>query len=238
MDFYTSLAAICLVSIIAGLLPLLYHKIHDIIPYFISFASGILISAALFKLLPESIEIIGKLTGFPMLIGFIVFYFPQKYAITDACDIDSADLSRLGMLTFLGIGFHSFTDGIGVGAAESGNILSHISFAVTAHKVPDALALSIILIGLGIKKSKIVFYLVLFSFTTPIGALLTHTFLTKNSMDWVGYATGFSAGNFLAIAFGDILKKINEKNPSRKIVRTILLIAGCLVSLIDLHGHT
>ncbi|MDH4263637.1 MAG: ZIP family metal transporter [Spirochaetia bacterium] len=236
MDFYHSLAAICLVSFLGGLLPLLYHKIHDLIPYFISFASGILISAALFRLLPESIEIIGKYTGFPMLVGFIVFYFPQKYVITDACDIDAADLSRLGMLTFLGIGFHSFTDGIGVGAAESGKILSHISFAVIAHKIPDALALSIILISLGIKKSQVIFYLAIFSFTTPFGALLTNSLLTKNSMDWVGYATGFSAGNFLAIAFGDILKKINEKKASIKIIRTVLLIAGCLVSLID-FGH-
>jgi len=236
MNFYTSLAAICLVSVVAGLLPLLYHKVHDIIPYFISFASGILISAALFKLLPESIEIIGKFTGFPMLIGFIVFYFPQKYVITDACDIDSSELSRLGLLTFLGIGFHSFTDGIGVGAADAGKILSHISFAVTAHKVPDALALSIILISLGIKKSRVVLYLVLFSFTTPLGALLTHSLLTVNSMEWVGYATGFSAGNFLAIAFGDILKKINEKKPSQRWIRTALLLLGCMVSLIDFEG--
>jgi len=237
MDFYFSLVVIFLVSIFAGLLPLMYHKVHDFIPYFISFASGILISAALFNLLPESIEIIGKLTGFPMLIGFIVFYFPQKYVVTDACDLDSADLARLGIMAFLGIGFHSLTDGIGVGAAESGKILSHISFAVTAHKVPDALALSMILISLGVKKTKIAIYLFIFALTTPAGALLTHLLLTNNTMEWVGYATGFSAGNFLAIAFGDILKRIHERTPSNKYIRAVLLIAGCLVSLMDLHNH-
>ena len=235
MDFIIAIISICLVSVIAGILPLLYHKIHDLIPYFISFASGILISAALFKLLPESIEIIGKLTGLPMLIGFVVFYFPQKYIITDACDIDSEEISRLGLITFLGLGFHSFTDGIGVGAADYGKILSHISFAVAAHKIPDALALSIILISLGVRKSRIVIYLVLFAFTTPAGAFVTRLLLNDSNLEWVGYAIGFSAGNFLAIAFGEVLKKINEKKPSRKILRTALLIAGCMVSLIDLH---
>jgi len=237
MDFYFSLTAIFLVSLLAGILPLLYHKIHDLIPYFISFASGILISAALFRLLPESIELIDKFTGFPMLIGFIVFYFPQKYVITDACDIDMEDISRLGMLVFLGIAFHSLTDGISVGAAESVNILSHISLAVTAHKVPDALALSMILIGMGMKKNRIMLFLLLFALTTPIGALITQAMLNKTTPNWVGYAIGFSAGNFLAIAFGDILKKISEKKPSRKALRILLLIAGGLVSLIDLHTH-
>jgi hypothetical protein len=48
---------------------------------------------------------------------------------------------------------------------------------------------------------------------------------------------GFSAGNFLAIAFGDVLKKIDEKNPASKLIKITLLVGGCLVSLINFHSH-
>lgn len=235
--FYGALVLIFFASFAAGLLPLITKKAENYIPYFISLASGILIGAALFKLLPESIEINGKAAGLPMLIGFVVFYFPQKYFVMDAHDLEESRISKLGLAAFIGLALHSFTDGIGVGTAQIRGILSHISFAVIIHKIPDALALSLILLVTGSRPKKIVLYLFFFALTTPVGAALTELTLTHVKPEWAGYAAGFSAGNFLAIAFGDIFRKIHKENRSHILVQILLLTAGCLLSLVDFHSH-
>jgi zinc transporter ZupT len=237
MKFPLAISLIFAISFLSGLMPLLYRKINNLVPYLIPLASGLLIGTSLFQLLPECVEIIGKSAGIPMAIGFAVVYFPQKYIATDTHDIDPGILKRLGVIAFLGIAFHSLTDGIGVGAAESGGILSHVSLAIIAHKIPDSLALSLILIATGFSRGRMILYLLLFAMTTPLGALLTQITLSQHESAWAGYSMGFSAGNFLAIAFGDVLKKIDEKNPASKLIKITLLVGGCLVSLINFHSH-
>ena len=69
----------------------------------------------------------------------------------------------------------------------------------------------------------------LFSLTTPAGALLAYLFLRSLSPENIAIALGISAGTFLAIATADILPqvhRIEERNP----VTLLFLLIGQAIS--------
>jgi zinc transporter ZupT len=71
----------------------------------------------------------------------------------------------------------------------------------------------------------------LFSLTTPVGALLSYFFFRALSEENIAIALGVSAGTFLAIATADILPqvhRIEERNP----LTLMCLILGLAVSWI------
>jgi zinc transporter ZupT len=71
----------------------------------------------------------------------------------------------------------------------------------------------------------------LFSLTTPVGALLAFLFLRELSENNIAVALGVSAGTFLAIATADILPqvhRIHERNP----LTLLFLVLGLGVSWI------
>jgi zinc transporter ZupT len=77
----------------------------------------------------------------------------------------------------------------------------------------------------------------LFSLTTPAGALLAYLFFRSLSPENIAIAIGISSGTFLAIATADILPqvhRIEERNP----LTLLFLVFGLAVSWIGrLVGH-
>ena len=123
----------------------------------------------------------------------------------------------MGIPAFLGISLHSLLDGIALGA---GLILPQLGpavlLAVIIHKMPDSMSISSILLSAGWDRQKVGKLNLLFSLTTPIGALLAFLCFRVLSPENVAIAIGLSAGTFLAIATADILPhvhRIEQRNP-------------------------
>jgi zinc and cadmium transporter len=136
----------------------------------------------------------------------------------------------MGLPAFLGISLHSLLDGIALGA---GLIIPQLGpvvlLAVIIHKMPDGISISSILLSAGWKRRSVGILNLLFSLTTPLGALLAYLFLTALSAEWVAAAIGISAGTFLAIATADILPqvhRIEERNP----MTLVFLLGGLAIS--------
>jgi zinc transporter ZupT len=232
MNFAFYLLLIFAATLAGGMLPLFFKQAKRFVSRAVFFAAGILVGTGLFHLLPESIEIVGTGTGLPILIGFAVFYIPQKFMFTHPCGEDDCGFHKLGLLAFIGIAFHSFTDGIGVGAVAGKPEIHVVTAAIMSHKIPAALALSLILTGAGYTARKTGLYVCLFSLAAPLGAVATLFFLQKSGDYWLGMALGFSAGNFLAIAGSDLVRRLHEKHQEHRVQHLIFLALGCLVSLI------
>ncbi len=230
MDFYLSLLVILGITLAGGLLPLSAKKTDKFIPLAVFFAAGILIGTSLFHLLPESIEILGAKTGWPILLGFAIFYIPQKFMLTHPCEEGDCDFHQLGMMAFFGIAFHAFTDGIGIGAIAEKPDLYMVATAVTAHKVPAALALTLMLLGAGFHKRKVAVFAVLFSLATPIGAVSTKLLLGGADERWLGIAIGFSVGSFIAIGSSDLLRRLHRHHEDDRILKLALIFIGCTIS--------
>jgi zinc transporter ZupT len=235
MNFHLYILLILFGTLIGGLLPLAVIESRRYLSLAVSFAAGVLIGTALFHLLPESIELIGKSTGLSILTGFAVFYLPQKFMLTHPCEEGDCDFHKLGLLAFIGIGFHAIIDGLAVGAAHDLPNINVIAGAVMAHKIPAALALALLLMAAEFDKRRIAVFVLLFSLATPAGALSTKLFVSGAEPDWLGHLLGFSAGNFLAIAGSDLLRRLHDHDQKNRFVRLALLVAGCSLSLLNTH---
>jgi zinc and cadmium transporter len=130
----------------------------------------------------------------------------------------------------LGISLHSLLDGLALGA---GLILPQLGpvvlLAVIIHKMPDSMSLSSILLSAGWARRKVAVLNLLFSLTTPLGALFAYLFFRSLSPENIAVTLGISAGTFLAIATADILPqvhRIEQRNP----MTLLFLLGGLTVS--------
>ncbi|MDB5107939.1 MAG: zinc and cadmium transporter, partial [Candidatus Binatus sp.] len=60
-----------------------------------------------------------------------------------------------------------------------------------------------------------IYWMTLFAFSTPLGALLTYFALADANNRIIGAAIAVSAGTFLAVATSDILPQLRHENDQR-----------------------
>ncbi|MBM4296472.1 MAG: transporter, Zip family protein [Deltaproteobacteria bacterium] len=218
------------VSLLGGFLPLMRALSQRALALLLSFSAGVLLGAVFFHMLPETAEVLHEAVGWPILAGFLLIFVMEKFVFVHACEEHSCDIHQMGLPAFLGISLHSLLDGIALGA---GLILPQLGpvvlLAVIIHKMPDSMSISSILLAAGWERRKISRLNLLFSLTTPAGALIAYLFFRSLSPEHVAVAIGVSAGTFLAIATADILPqvhRIEQRNP----MTLAFLATGLMVS--------
>jgi zinc and cadmium transporter len=181
-------------------------------------------------MLPEIGKVLVDDTGLPILAGFLLIFVMERFVFVHACEERECDIHQMGIPAFLGISLHSLLDGIALGA---GLMLPQLGpvvlLAVLIHKMPDSISISSILLSAGWERRKVATLSLLFSLTTPVGALLAFLFLRELSENNIAVALGVSAGTFLAIATADILPqvhRIEQRNP----LTLVFLIVGLAIS--------
>ena len=218
------------ISLIGGFLPLLRELSQRSLALLLSFSAGVLLGAVFFHMLPEIGKVLVDDTGLPILAGFLLIFVMERFVFVHACEERECDIHQMGIPAFLGISLHSLLDGIALGA---GLMLPQLGpvvlLAVLIHKMPDSISISSILLSAGWERRKVATLSLLFSLTTPVGALLAFLFLRELSENNIAVALGVSAGTFLAIATADILPqvhRIEQRNP----LTLVFLIVGLAIS--------
>ncbi|MGH7793989.1 MAG: ZIP family metal transporter [Candidatus Binatia bacterium] len=215
LGFY--LPAVIFISLVGSFLPLMRELSQRALALLLSFSAGVLLGAVFFHMLPKTGEMLGENLGWPILAGFLLIFVMERFVFVHACEERQCDIHQMGIPAFLGISLHSLLDGLALGA---GLMMPHLGsvvlLAVIIHKVPDSISITSILLSAGWRRRKVALLSLLFSLTTPVGALLAYLFFRALSAENVAIAIGISAGTFLAIATADILPqvhRIEERNP-------------------------
>jgi zinc transporter ZupT len=177
-------------------------------------------------------QLLSTHVGWPILAGFLLIFVMERFIFVHACEERQCDIHQMGIPAFLGISLHSLLDGLALGA---GLMLPQLGpvvlLAVIIHKMPDGISITSILLSAGWDRKKVALLSVVFSLTTPAGALLAYLFFRSFSSENLAIAIGISAGTFLAIATADILPqvhRIEERNP----LTLVFLLGGLAVSWI------
>lgn len=146
-------------------------------------AMGALLAVTVFDVLPDAKELL----TWPEFLaatasGTLLFWAIGKYVyhLCPACAIgafDRAATERLGqsvLLLMIAIGLHSAMDGIAlvIGDKITGRPNIALLFAVSFHKLPEGLALALLLIGAGYSRPKAFWLTVGIESATEMGALL------------------------------------------------------------------
>ncbi len=213
----------------------------------ISFATGTLLTAALFGLIPEAIESAGGEPHNVMLFvlgGILFFFFLEKIIIWRNCTDEDCDVhAAAGPIILIGDAFHNFIDGIVIAASflTSFSVGISVSFAIIAHEVPQETGDFGILLHGGFSKKKAFFLNTLSSITTIPAAIVSYFVLGEISFI-VPYALAISAASFLYIALSDLTPELHKKwGLKHSLQQLILILLGVTVMILTMsvmgHNH-
>ena len=225
-DLGPALWPILVLAIVAGLSDMLggwlaLRKEHFDDPrYIVALASGIVVSAVFFELMPESVEgITGDGLRFQMLImalGFFSFYCIEKVLMLHACGEPECEEHAYSPTMVAGMAADNIVDGIGIAA---GFLISPlvgitITVVVVAHEIPQGITSAELLKHANWPRKRIVVFIAAAGAMYVVGALLTSVI----SPEFYQGALAFVTGTFIYIGAADLMAEAHRKFNWRVIV--------------------
>ena len=220
---------------------------------FISFASGTMLGAAFFALLPELFS--EKINaGLVLFLGFLFFFLIEKFLHwhncgednLEECDHhdhshDSVKKAPAGMLALAGHITHSIVDGTLIAATFLTNIAAGISIAlaIAAHSIPNLLGTYAIFLHSGYSKAKALIYNSIGAFAVLIGGIIGY-FAFESVSSLLPYAVGIATGGFIYVATVDLLPETSRTENRRVLVENIIFFlvgVGVMVGIKAVFGQ-
>lgn len=228
------------------------------IDYFTSFAAGILLSAAFLHVIPEALEIDHDI-GIFIAVGYFSMYLINRFLCTYVChehehpkeecpegeaahkhdhhDSQAHDHhhskfdERLGILSVIGIGLHSFIDGIVYTITFTHSIYTGIiaSLGLILHEFAEGAVIYTLLISAQIHPKKaVVIAFFAAALTTPLGMLISYPFVHHLQGAPLATLLALSGGSLIYVGASHLIPH-TEKEPLRFSFAAVL--AGVLTAI-------
>ena len=202
-------------------------KNKDKLHYIMSFAAGVLLGVSFFEILPEAFRLLSanniniNYLTIPIVGGFLLFHFLEKtILIHHSHETEYADHKHpdIGLMGALGLTFHSFLDGVGIGLGfhVSNSVGILIAVAVIAHDFSDGLNTVTLMITHKNSNKKSLYLLLMDAIAPILGTISTFFFKIETNMliVYLGFFTGF----LLYISASDLLPEAHSKHSSYKLI--------------------
>lgn len=224
------------------------HVFLKRLPILLSVAVGAFLGIVFLDLLPEAVHFGGEGMYIYVLVGFLLFFILSRFFIwyhhhhSDE-EGEHAHPAPRGPMVLIGDGVHNFIDGALIAFSFMANPALGVvtTLAVLIHEFPQELADYFVLLSAGYSKKKALFWNVVSSSTTLIGALLAY-FVGSKFEGILGPALAIAAGNFIYLAASDILPELSHGAHSVKksITQIFAILFGIVLIFfaINLSGHS
>jgi zinc transporter ZupT len=201
------------------------------IAYFMSFAAGVLISVSFIHLIPRSF-VMSSTAPISLLAGFFGLYLINRFLNSYVCQEPAYADYSLGLVSMLGIGFHSFLDGVIYSVAFKVSAFTGILAAIgmVLHEFPEGIVTFLLLERSGFSENRATLYaFVAASLTTPIGALVSYPFISQVNDFTLGVLLAVSAGALVYVGASHLLPAVERE---QKKYTLLSLMTGIVVALI------
>jgi zinc and cadmium transporter len=202
-----------------------------LVPWLVSYAVGTLLGSSLLHLVPEALEQIPPRQGvFALLAGILSFFVLEKLVIWRHChegDDECATHSRAASLVIVGDAFHTFIDGVIIGAAVLTSAPLGLSTALAAatHEIPQELGDFGVLLHAGYSPRRALLLNVASGATGVVGAIAVYA-AASQIPSVIPYLLAFAAGGFLYVAMADLIPGLHSHQQANHPVRQTLLIGA------------
>jgi len=202
----------------------------------VGFASGSLIGAVFFDLIPEAAES-GQPIWLYIVAGIVFFFIMEKFLYWRHCHDETCQVHSFAYLNLIGDGVHNFTDGVLIAASflVSSSLGFTTSLAVVFHEIPQELGDFGVLLYGGFEKKKALIYNFLSAITAVVGALVTY-FLASQVQGLAQLLVPFAAGGFIYIAATDLMPELHKKSQMKdSVIQLSTLLTGItLMFIVDM----
>ena len=199
--------------------------------YFMSFAAGVLISVSFMHIIPKSFEMNDAAPVF-LLVGFLGIYLSNRLVKLYVChEYECADYA-VGIIPMLGIGFHSFIDGVIYSVTFNVSILTGLLAAtgMVLHEFPEGIVTFVLLERGGFSRKKSALYAFLAAaLSTPLGTLVSYPFINTIERPTLGILLAISAGALIYVGASHLLPAVERESRRYSI---LALAVGVLVAVL------
>jgi len=221
------------------------------IPRLVSFAIGSMLGAVFLGILPHALSSPYIKDSHDIFIavlgGLLAFFLLEKLVIWRHCH--TADCEAHGQedthshhsaanLILIGDGVHNLLDGVVIAAAFMTNFNLGVvtSVAIIAHEIPQEVGDFAILLHGGFNRKRALFYNLLSSLTSIIGAVVAYFFLSQTT-HIIPYLLAVAASSFIYIAIVDLIPGLHKKIDVSTTVQQVLLIFAGVMLIYFTHAH-
>ena len=192
---------------IGGLLGIFMKRnSNKFLSFILSLASGLMMAVVCFDLIPNALKISNiVMVIIGILIGIITMIFcdllvEKKFSNEATLKGSKNNLLKTGLIVSIGLGIHNFPEGLAIGSGFEASMKLGLSLAlaICLHDIPEGISMAIPMKNGGMKKSKVIFYVVLSGITTGIGAFFG-AIVGSVSEQVIAICLSFAAGAMLYI---------------------------------------
>jgi len=235
-DIFLILASVTIVSLVS-FIGILFVGLKEaimgrILMALVGFASGSLIGAAFFDLIPEAAET-GQAIWIYIVAGILFFFVMEKFLYWRHCHDENCQVHNFAYLNLVGDGIHNFVDGMLIAASflVSASLGLTTSLAVVFHEIPQELGDFGILLYGGLGKKKALTYNFLSAITAVVGALVTYLLVEGSKAQILAeLLVPFAAGGFIYIAATDLMPELHKRTQAKEsLVQFLTLLIGIVL---------
>ena len=186
---------------------------NKFLSFILSFASGLMLAIVCFDLIPESMEI-GNISNTIIGIIFGVFcmimcdiFVEQKLNYKSKANT----LLKTGIIVGIGLTIHNIPEGLAIGSGFDASVkLGYsLALAICLHDIPEGISMGVPMKNGGIKKTKVIFYIVMSGIATGVGSLLG-AIIGEISNTVISVSLAFAGGAMLYIVSGELIPEANS----------------------------
>ncbi|GAB4303401.1 MAG: hypothetical protein Kow0083_14470 [Methylophaga sp.] len=204
--------------------------------YFICFAAGVLITVSFLHLIPKSFEMSAQAPIF-LLLGFVLLHVFNRFITAFVCERNPDARYGLGLVPMLGIGLHSFIDGVVYSVTFTVSMFTGILAAagMVLHEFPEGIITYLLLLRGGFsKKTATLLALLAASLSTPLGMLVSYPYISRIEPSTLGVLLSLSAGALVYLGATHLLPQAERE---KKQYSLLALAAGILVAIFIVFAH-
>lgn len=209
-----------------------------LVPHLVSYAVGTLLGVALLAVLPEVLADISPVHACTTLLaGIMCFFLLEKLVLWHHYHSEECEAhGRPGALVLIGHAFHSFVDGVAIGATTQTSIPLGVSTAVAValHEVPQQVGDYAVLLNAGYRRIPALGLSVLSAAGAVTGTIVA--FLAFDRLPGVlPYALAFAAASFLYISMADLIPDLHRGKVDAGAFKQLLLLAAGIATAFGLR---
>lgn len=199
--------------------------------YFVCFAAGVLISVSFLHIIPKAFEMSAKAPVY-LLSGFLLLHLFNRFITAFVCERGSHPGYGIGLVPMIGIGLHSFIDGVVYSITFTVSIFTGVLAAtgMVLHEFPEGIITYLLLLRGGFsEKTSLILAFLAASISTPLGMLVSYPYISQIDKPLLGILLALSAGTLVYVGATHLLPQAEKEHRKYSLCA---LGAGILVAVL------